>query len=57
MQSIRIEDIKTPLSFTEQQVVKKVWVNPQVTEISKFSILSGIDITKAESQGASFVAS
>ncbi len=57
MQSIRIEDVKTPLSYTQQQVVKKTWEKPLVCEISKFSILAGIDITKTEADGLTFVAS
>lgn len=54
MQSIQIEDIKTPFNSTEQQVIKKTWMKPLVTEISKFSILSGIDDSKPEGGGFSF---
>jgi hypothetical protein len=57
MQSIRIEEIKTPPGFIEEQVVKKSWLNPEVIEISKFSILSGINNTKFEVDGVTFVAS
>jgi hypothetical protein len=54
MQSIRIEDIKTPLRSIEHQVDKKVWMKPLVTEISKFSILAGIDPSKPEGAGITF---
>lgn len=57
MQSIRSEDFETPLNDIQQKVVKKEWLNPQIFEISKFSILSGIETVKFESDGASFVAS
>jgi hypothetical protein len=36
---------------------KKNWESPDVQEISRFSILGGIETLKTEGQGASFVAS
>jgi len=40
---------------TAQSTPKKNWESPAVQEISRFTILGGIETLKTEGQGASFV--